>query len=71
MDVVADDTRSLKRRVGVGDRDRLDAYFTSVRDLEKRLASSEAWVNKPKPSVDASKPLDIANPNDLLHGSGS
>ena len=66
MDVVADDTRSLKRRVGVGDRDRLDAYFTSVRDLEKRLASSEAWVNKPKPSVDASKPLDIANPNDFI-----
>ena len=66
MDVVADDTRSLKRRVGVGDRDRLDAYFTSVRDLEKRLASSEAWVNKPKPSVDAPKPLDIANPNDFI-----
>ena len=66
MDVVADDTRSLKRRVGVGDRDRLDAYFTSVRDLEKRLASSEAWVNKPKPIVKASKPLDIANPNDFI-----
>ena len=66
MDVVADDTRSLKRRVGVGDRDRLDAYFTSVRDLEKRLASSEAWVHKPKPNVKASKPLDIANPNDFI-----
>ncbi len=66
MDVVADDTRSLKRRVGVGDRDRLDAYFTSVRDLEKRLASSEAWVNKPKPIVNAAKPLDIANPNDFI-----
>ena len=65
MDVVADDTRSLKRRVGVGDRDRLDAYFTSVRDLEKRLASSEAWVNKPKPSVDF-KAMDIANPNDFI-----
>jgi hypothetical protein len=66
MDVVADDTRSLKRRVGVGDRDRLDAYFTSVRDLERRLASNEAWVNKPKPTVKASKPLDIANPNDFI-----
>ena len=66
MDVVADDTRSIKRRVGVGDRDRLDAYFTSVRDLEKRLASSEAWVNKPKPNVKVSKPLDIANPSDFI-----
>jgi hypothetical protein len=66
MDVVADDTRSLKRRVGVGDRDRLDAYFTSVRDLEKRLASSEAWVHRPKPSVKVSKPLDIANPSDFI-----
>ena len=66
MDVVADDTRSLKRRVGAGDRDRLDAYFTSVRNLEKRLASNEAWVHRPKPMVKESKPIDISNPNDFI-----
>ena len=66
MDLVADDTRALERQLGPGDRDRLDAYFTSVRDLEKRLVANEAWVNRPKPVVDITKPVDIGNPNDFV-----
>ncbi len=66
MDLVADDAKALERRLGSGDRQRLDAYFTSVRDLETRLVESEAWVNKPKPKVDVSRPVDIGNPNDFV-----
>ncbi len=66
MDLVADDARALQRQLGAGDRDRLDAYFTSVRELEKRLVESEAWVNRPKPKVDISRPIDIGNPNDFV-----
>jgi hypothetical protein len=66
MDLVADDTRALERELGPGDRDRLDAYFTSVRDLETRLVESEAWINRPKPMVDIAKPVDIGNPNDFV-----
>ncbi len=66
MDLVADDARSLQRQLGAGDRVRLDAYFTSVRELERRLVESEAWVNRPKPKVDVSRPLDIGNPNDFV-----
>ena len=66
MDVVADDARALQRKLGAGDRDRLDAYFTSVRDLEKRIVESEEWVNRPKPKVDAPRPVDIGNPNDFV-----
>jgi hypothetical protein len=66
MDLVADDTRALERELGPGDRDRLDAYFTSVRDLEQRLVGSEAWVNRPKPVVDITKPVDIGDPNDFV-----
>jgi hypothetical protein len=51
MDLVADDSRSLERSLGVGDRGRLDAYLTSVRDLEKRLVEAEAWADRPKPVV--------------------
>jgi len=40
--------------------------FTSVRNLEKRLASNEAWVHRPKPTVKESKPIDISNPNDFI-----
>lgn len=66
MDLVADDARALQRQLGTGDRDRLDAYFTSVRELEKRLVESEAWANRPKPRVDVPRPIDIGNPNDFV-----
>jgi hypothetical protein len=66
MDLVADDARALERQLGSGDRDRLDAYFSSVRELEKRLVESEAWAHRPKPNVDISKPVDIGNPNDFV-----
>jgi hypothetical protein len=44
------------------DRDRLDQYFTSVRDLEHRLQASRGWEDKPKPVVTAPVPIDPANP---------
>jgi len=66
MDLVADDARSLQQTLGAGDRDRLDAYFTSVRELEKRLVESEAWVHRPKPKVEVPRPIDIGNPNDFV-----
>lgn len=66
MDLVADDARALQRELGSGDRDRLDAYFTSVRDLEQRLADSQAWATRPKPKVDVPKPVDIGNSNDFI-----
>jgi hypothetical protein len=66
MDLVSDDAKHLSRQLGVGDRDRLDAYFTSVRELEQRLADSEEWAQKPKPMVDAPKPVDISNSSDFV-----
>ena len=66
MDLVAEDARSLQSRLGAGDRDRLDSYFTSVRELEKRLVESEAWATRAKPTVDVSKPVDINNRNDFI-----
>jgi len=66
MDLIGDDARRLSRELGNGDRDRLDAYFTSVRELELRLAESEAWANRPKPKVDVKKPVDIGNSADFI-----
>lgn len=66
MDLVSDDAKQLTRSLGKGDQDRLDDYFTSVRELEKRLADSEAWAKRPKPKVDAKKPVDISNGNDFV-----
>ncbi|MEW4452420.1 DUF1552 domain-containing protein [Bremerella sp. JC817] len=66
MDLVAEDAKSLSRELGAGDRDRLAAYFNSVRELEKRMAEAEQWAHLPKPKVDSKKPIDISNPNDFI-----
>ena len=66
MDLVGEDAKSLSRDLGAGDRDRLDSYFTSVRDLEKRMAETEKWAKRPKPKVDAKSPVDIGDPSDLV-----
>jgi hypothetical protein len=62
LDAVADQARDLQRKVGASDRNRLDQYFTSVRDLESRLQASRGWENKPKPVVKISEPVDPASP---------
>ncbi len=66
MDLVAEDAQRLNGQLGAADRQRLDQYFTSVRDLERRLAESEAWTQRPKPKVDQPKPVDIGNSNDFI-----
>jgi hypothetical protein len=62
LDAVAGQARQLQRKVGPRDRDRLDQYFTSVRDLEQRMQMSREWEDKPKPKVSAPRPLDPASP---------
>ena len=59
LDFVGDQSKRLGRNLSAADQSRLDQYLTSVRDLEKRLQSSEAWEYRPKPKVDAQPPTDI------------
>lgn len=66
MDLVNEDAKRLQRELGTGDKERLDQYFDSVRDLEKRMAKSEVWAKQPKPKVDFKKPVDIGNNNDFI-----
>jgi len=58
LDAVADRAASLKKRLGPGDRQRLDQYFTAVREVEQRLQIAEEWERKPKPKVDTPPPTD-------------
>ena len=62
LDTVAGQTKDLERNLGARDRDRLDQYFTSVRDLEHRLQASRGWERKPKPVVRVAPPVDPVNP---------
>jgi hypothetical protein len=65
MDVVGAEAKALMREVGAGDRDKLDAWFTSVRDLEQRLAANEAWTHRPKPKVPLAPPASIPRDNEV------
>jgi hypothetical protein len=62
LDAVAGQAKELQRTVGARDRERLDQYFTSVRELEQRMKMSREWERKPKPKVTAPVPLDPASP---------
>ena len=61
-----DEARGLQSRVGPRDRQRLEEYFSSVREVEQRLSASEAWVRRPKPVVEAKPPTDVANQADFV-----
>lgn len=56
LDVVMDDAAMLKKRLNPSDLDKLDEYFTSIREVEKRLNMSEDWLNTAKPVVDYKLP---------------
>lgn len=66
LDAVAGQARDLQRGVGARDKDRLDQYFTSVRELERRMAMSRDWERKPKPSTTAPMPLDPESPREYM-----
>lgn len=62
MDAVAGQAKDLQRQVGVRDRERLDQYFTGVRELEQRMSMGQEWERRPKPKVAATQPLDPSSP---------
>ncbi len=66
MDIVGAEARAVQKRVGAGDREKLDAYFTSVRDLERRLVVNQSWTDRPKPKVDQKPPERVANSADTI-----
>ena len=59
LDLVRQQTHKLQQNTGHEDQQTLDQYFTSIRELEKRLASAEEWAQRPKPKVEERPPTDI------------
>lgn len=66
LDAVGGQAKALQRSVGARDRDRLDQYFTSVRELERRMELAKEWEKRPKPKVTAPVPLDPASPREYM-----
>ena len=53
LDVVANDAKRVTSKLGSEDRSKLDEYLTAVRQVEVRTERAEAWLNIPKPKIDA------------------
>lgn len=66
MDTVNEEAKSFARNLGKDDKDKLDEYFTSVRELEEKLVKAEEWAQKPKPKVNVKPPEDIRDNADLI-----
>lgn len=66
LDAVAGQAKDLKKTLPNRDRDRLDQYFDSVRDMEQRLATGKEWELKPKPKAPVPPPKDAAGPAEYM-----
>ncbi len=68
LDAVRDQAKAIEPKISSTDKEKLDEYFSSVREVEKQLERNKEWSHKPKPEVkldglgDYSKP---AGPNDV------
>lgn len=58
LDAVQGDAKSLQKRLDKRDREKLDEYFTSVRDVEKQLELNRRWSLVPKPAPGMKEPED-------------
>lgn len=59
LDHVLARAKPVERSLAPADRQRLDQYFTSIRELEQRLERGRAWQSQRKPQVSAAQPQDI------------
>jgi hypothetical protein len=66
LDTVLGDAKALNVTLGARDREKLDEYFTSVRELEIRLQQNKQWANRLKPKVNYREPREVPDRTDIL-----
>lgn len=68
LDFVLEDARRLERQADAADRRKLDEYFTSVREIERRIERQSQFPDLPRPdfSVPDQAPEDHAAHIDLM-----
>ena len=61
LDALNREAGRFNRALGAADRERLDQYFTSVREVEQRLQTAGEWEQRPKPTTTQTPPRDIGD----------
>ncbi len=65
LDSITEEASSLSKRVNQEDKAKLDEYFSSIRDVEKRLEVRKRWADQPKPNPPFEKPANQNTVDDL------
>ncbi|MEO6243920.1 MAG: DUF1552 domain-containing protein [Opitutaceae bacterium] len=65
LDSGLSDANRLSKQVNREDKAKLDEYFTSIRDVEKRLELRQRWASLPKPQSPFDKPANKNRVADL------
>ena len=65
LDSVLEEANRLTKRVNKEDKDKLNEYLASVRDVEKRLELRQRWTSLPKPDAPFAKPANRNAVEDL------
>ncbi len=58
LDSVLHDANTLSKSVTSKDRDKLDEYFTAVRETEMKVEQSKYWIDVPKPEATIEMPTN-------------
>ena len=56
LDIVLKDAKSMKAKISKLDKEKLEEFYQSIREIEGGLQKEELWANRPKPSVDFKAP---------------
>ncbi|MDB4678901.1 DUF1552 domain-containing protein [Rhodopirellula sp.] len=65
LDSVMEEAGDLAKRVNQEDRSKLDEYFSSVRDVERKIQLRKRWADQPKPDSPLQKPVNRNTVEDL------
>ena len=65
LDAVREQAHDLERSLSQRDKNKLDEYFTSVRDVEKGIARRRQWIDVPKPEAMIKQPQNRNMVEDL------
>jgi hypothetical protein len=59
LDTLTSEANRFSRKLGSADKARLDQYFTSVREVEQRLATAREWEQRPLPKAPRPAPAAV------------
>ena len=69
LDLLLDQAKGLDKKLGKSDREKMDEYLNSVREIELQVERSARWLDVPKPTVNASNltlDADDSTPRELI-----